>query len=594
MVERDKNHPSIIIWSLGNEAGNGYNFYQTYLWIKENDPTRPIQYEQAHMEWNTDIFCPMYAIPATLEKFAKDPNSDRPLILCEYSHAMGNSLGNFIDYWNLIRKYPLLQGGCIWDWVDQGIAQKDKDGNHFWAYGGDFGVDGTPSSGNFCINGLIYPDRTVKPMTEEMRKVYQNIWFSNFNPYKASVEVYNENFFVDLSNYDFFYEVKSNGKLIKRQKITINVEPQQSKKINIPELVKLLKNKNQQYSVVFEAIQKSTDRLIPAGWVVASEQFIVNDYPKAEIAKKLADPKFIDDDNNISISGKNFQININKAIGVISSYLYKNKEYIVNANGFRPFFWRAPLDNDYGAKLPEDLKDWENASYAELNAENFQLEEDKNALKISFTYIFKETQTQWDLTYTFFNNGIVHLNNNIDSKSELHLIPRIGLRAQLNNDLVNVKYYGRGPWENYIDRKTSAFIDVYKSSVSELSTKYILPQENGHRADVEWLELTDKKARGIKIVADNKIEFNASNYLLEDLSGGETLHKDAAVGQAPRNKHINDYKAKDLVDLFIDYKMMGVGGNNSWTKLNSIPMQHYRITPQQTPVSYGFYVIPIN
>ena len=213
MVERDKNHPSIITWSLGNEAGNGYCFYETYLWLKQRDPSRPVQYERAEHEWNTDIVCPMYISPKGIEAYALNPKSHRPLILCEYAHAMGNSLGNFQDYWDIIEKYDLLQGGCIWDWVDQGLEKTNEKGEKFWAYGGDYGDTGTPSDGDFCINGIVYPDRKIKPQTIEMGKVYQNIKFKNFDRTKGTIDVQNEFFFTDLDKYDFAYAVKGNGKV---------------------------------------------------------------------------------------------------------------------------------------------------------------------------------------------------------------------------------------------------------------------------------------------------------------------------------------------------------------------------------------------
>ena len=227
MVERDKNHPSIITWSLGNEAGNGYCFYETYLWLKQRDPSRPVQYERAEHEWNTDIVCPMYISPKGIEAYALNPKSHRPLILCEYAHAMGNSLGNFQDYWDIIEKYDLLQGGCIWDWVDQGLEKTNEKGEKFWAYGGDYGDTGTPSDGDFCINGIVYPDRKIKPQTIEMGKVYQNIKFKNFDRTKGTIDVQNEFFFTDLDKYDFAYAVKGNGKVLKTGKFTVSLRPRQ-------------------------------------------------------------------------------------------------------------------------------------------------------------------------------------------------------------------------------------------------------------------------------------------------------------------------------------------------------------------------------
>ena len=590
MVERDKNHPSVVTWSLGNEAGNGYNFYETYLWIKSRDTSRPVQYERAGLEFNTDIYCPMYALPQSIERYAKNPQSDRPLILCEYAHTMGNSLGNFTEYWDLIREYPLLQGGCIWDWVDQGLAEKDADGNPYWTYGGDYGENGTPSDGNFCINGVVNPDRTIKPHTEEMRKVYQNIWFKNFDPTNGSVDIYNENFFIDLSQYNISYTIKSNGKVLSSGAINANVEPQKILNVSIPNYARFA-NSNNQLSVVFEVKQKADTRYIPAGWVVAEDQFIVNEYPELNLSNNLKPASIKESDNEVVVSGSNFNAVFDKVSGLMTSYKYRNTEYVNNGFGLRPFFWRAPIDNDYGANFPRKLRDWHTASYQDLKAENFKVENGASTT-ISYSYSYPDANSSAHVKYTIYNDGTISVENTLDaSKAEMDFIPRIGMRMQLPASVVNAEYYGRGPWENYSDRKTSTFIDRYQSPIADMVTKYILPQENGHHTDASWLALTERSGRGLLFVADDTFEFNASNYLLETISNGETLNNSSAVGDAPRNKHLNDYKPSQLVDLFIDYKMMGVGGNNSW---GAIPMDDYLIKPSSTPVTYRFTIIPIS
>ena len=588
MVERDKNHACVVTWSLGNEAGNGYNFYETYKWIKNRDTSRPVQYERAELEWNTDIFCPMYDNPDEIEKYAQNPASDRPLILCEYAHAMGNSLGNFTEYWDIIRKYPLLQGGCIWDWVDQGLVKTNDKGEKYWAYGGDFGPAGTPSAGDFCINGVVFPDRTVKPHSEEMRKVYQNVWFKNFDATNGSVDIYNENFFIDLSQYTVSYTVKTNGKTLSSGNINVNAQPQQTQKISIPGFAALTKN-NQPLSVVFEVKQKETTRLIPSGWIVARDQFLVNNYPALNLSNlKAADVQ--ENGNLVTVSGQNFKAIFDKNSGVMTSYKVNGTEYVNSGFGLRPFFWRAPIDNDYGARLPKRLNAWKDASYQDLKAENFQVAKG-DATTISCTYSYPQTKAVQTVTYTVYNNGTVRVENSFDaSKSETELIPRIGMRMQLPIKVVNAEYYGRGPWGNYEDRKTSTFVDRYTSPIGEMVTKYVLPQENTHHTDAKWLAVSQKSGNGLLFVADDVFQFNVSNYLLETVSNGESMNNDAAVGDAPRNKHINDYKPSDKVDLFIDYRMQGVGGNNSWGKL---PLEQYLIRPASTQVKYGFTIVPI-
>ena len=596
MVERDKNHPSVVTWSLGNEAGNGINFYETYLWIKGRDTSRPVQYERAELEFNTDIYCPMYLLPSGMEQYARNPNSDRPLIQCEYAHTMGNSLGNFTEYWDLIRKYPLLQGGCIWDWVDQGLLEKDENGTDYWTWGGDYGEKGTPSAGNFCINGVIFPDRTVKPHTEEMRKVYQNVWFKNLDSANATVDIYNENFFIDLSQYDIAYTIKSNGKVLSSGMMNENVAAQETKTVTVPNFAKVA-NTSAQLSVVFEVKQKEETRYIPKGWVVAQDQFIVNNYPSLQLSSKMRPANFKEGDNEIVVNGKGFKAVFDKTTGVMTSYKYKNTEYVNEGFGLRPFFWRAPLDNDYGAGLPKKLEAWKTASYQDLSEDNtvegIAVVSNDETTAITAKYVYPESKSTWEVTYIIYNNGTIRVDNTFDaSESDTELIPRIGMRMQLPASVVNAEYYGRGPWGNYSDRKTSTFIDRYQSPIAEMVTKYVAPQENAHHTDAQWLALTQKSGRGLLFVADDKFEFNASNYLLETISNGETLNNNAPVGTAPINKHINAHKPSQLVDLFIDHSMMGVGGNNSWGQL---PMEDYLIRPaKNTPVTYSFTIIPIN
>lgn len=591
MVERDKNHPSVVTWSLGNEAGNGYNFYETYLWTKKRDTTRPVQYERAVLEFNTDIFCPMYALPETIVEYAKNPKADRPLILCEYAHTMGNSLGNFTEYWDNIRKYPLLQGGCIWDWVDQGLVEKDEDGTKYWTWGGDYGEKGTPSAGNFCINGVVFPDRTVKPHTEEMRKVYQNVWFKNFDATNGTVDVYNENFFIDLSQYNISYTIKSNGRSLASGMINTNVAPQETKTVSVDNFSKVA-NTSAQLSVEFEVRQKQETRYIPAGWVVARDQFLVNNYPALQLSNKMKPATLKEGDNQIEVNGRRFKAIFDKTTGVMTSYKYRNTEYVNDGFGLRPFFWRAPIDNDYGARLPQRLKDWQTASYQDLNVDDISVVSNKETTAITAKYVYPASNSTWQVTYTIYNDGTIRVDNTFDaSQSETELIPRIGMRMQLPASVVNAEYYGRGPWGNYSDRKTSTFVDRYQSPISEMVTKYVTPQENDHHTDTKWLALTQKSGRGLLFVADDNFEFNASNYLLETISNGETLNNNAPVGTAPINKHINDYKPSQLVDLFIDHSMQGVGGNNSWGRL---PMDDYLVKPANTPVTYSFTIIPIN
>lgn len=585
LYERDKNHPSVIIWSLGNEAGNGICFYMTYRWLREQDVSRPIQYEQAWMQWNTDIFCPMYHTPVQIEAYANDPKADRPLILCEYAHAMGNSLGNFQDYWDIIHKYPILQGGCIWDWVDQGLSEHTEEGKKYWTYGGDYGGAGTPSDGIFCVNGLVYPDRTVKPATEEMRKVYQNVRFLNFDPSKATVDVYNDFAFTNLNKYDFGYTVKGNGKVVCKGTFVVDAEPYRTKKVQLADIPSSAPSAID-YQIIFEAKIRNEEPFLPVGYVIAADQMAVNAYQKEKVAF-MAPAKITEDAGRINVSGKNFKAVVDKASGILISYKYKGKEYILSERGPRPSFWRAPLDNDFGFKNFNVLKEWKGISEQMPAVKDIRVDEAVGT--ISCVYTYERPSVEWKTVYKLFDNGVIKVSNDIvTGNADSPLIPRVGLRMQLPVEFDKLTYYGRGPWENYCDRKTSCFIDRYVFKVSDLYENYIRPQENGHRTDVYWFALESKKGPGLLVVADNTLEMNVSNYPMEMLDSGDGRDDGRARLEQPKQRHMYNAVPQKLVDLFIDYKMTGVGGDNAW---GLMPHEKYRVKAGMR-VSYGFTFIP--
>ena len=591
MYERDKNHPSVIIWSLGNEAGNGYNFYQTYLTLKEKD-SRPVQYEQAHLEWNTDINCPMYARIDNIERYAKNPNSDRPLILCEYAHAMGNSLGNFQEYWDVIEKYPLLQGGCIWDWVDQGFVEKTKDGRRYWTYGGDYGKIGTPSDANFCINGIVYPDRSIKPMTIEMGKVYQNIKFINFQRDKKSIDLRNDFSFTNLDKYNYQYTIHQAGKQIYKGSFTASALPGETTTVSLQGIPSSAPSEGD-VQVEFYAQIKTEEPFLPKGTVIAKEQCEV--YPYAKTAAKFEGKAVTEQksDNQIVLSGNRFKVAFDKQSGLMTSYQWNGMEYLVNQFGPKPNFWRAPLDNDYGANLGRKLQEWHTNSNAELKAKNLKVDTDNpNYTEVTATYIYQNTNTEWKINYQIQNNGIIKVTNYfVCNDEDAPIIPRIGLRMQVTNQLNQLTYFGRGPEENYIDRNTSQFIGEYSRPLKDMYEAYVRPQENEHRTDVRWLALTKQAGNGLLIIADDKIEFNASNYLLEDLDGGDYIDRGAPISKNTNNRHLTDPQPQKLVDLFIDYQMMGIGGDNSW---GALPLSQYQIYPgRDKAIEYSFTIVPI-
>lgn len=593
MYERDKNHPCVITWSLGNESGNGYNFYQSYLALKKADKSRPVQYERAELEWNTDIFCPMYATPHQIEQYAKNPNMTRPLILCEYAHAMGNSLGNFQEYWDLIHKYPLLQGGCIWDWVDQGFAAYTADKRKYWTYGGDYGATGTPSDGDFCINGVVYPDRSLKPQTDEMSKVYQNIHFTDFNRDTKKVKIYNDFSFTNLNKYDFFYTVKVNGKVTYNGKISgISALPGETAESAALQGIPATAPKTGDVRINFYAKVRTAEPFLPAGTVIARDQHYIHTFQKPE-ANLKGGAEVTDNGDNLLIKGKSFSAKMNKNTGILTSYVYRGTEYILDGNGPRPFFWRAPTDNDYGANLPKRTAAWKEISYSQLKAEDVKVENGKDVTSISLKYQFASTKATWEVEYKIYNNGIIKVNNHFEADAEEPvMIPRVGMRMQMPYSISTLTYYGRGPLENYRDRRTSQFFGQYSLPIKDMYEAYVRPQENEHRTDVYWCALTGKSQRGLLFIADKTFEMNASNYPLETFDSGMDIHNGAPRTPETDHRHLTDPKAEKLVDLFIDYRMMGVGGDNSW---GATAHEKYLIRPgKKNAVSYGFTIAPIN
>ena len=589
MYERDKNHPCVVTWSLGNEAGNGSNFYKTYLWLKSKD-NRPVQFERAGLEWNTDIFCPMYDTIENMIKYANNPESSRPLIQCEYAHAMGNSLGNFQDYWDAIEKYPLLQGGCIWDWVDQGFLEKDKNGKAYWTYGGDYGKIGTPSDGDFCINGVVYPNRTVKPQTEEMRKVYQNIKFINFDAKKQTIDVRNNFFFTNLDKYDFSYTVTANGKVVSSENFTLSLTPQETKVVQLKNLPSTEAGPIE-YHVLFEAKIRNAEPFLPVGYVIAHEQCSINPL-QMEKAGKMDTAQLKETATQAILSGPNFKAVFDKTTGMLTSYIYNKVEYIHNGQGLHPNFWRAPIDNDYGAGLGRKLKVWRNVSEKTPEVSGFSASQEDGSTNVSCTYNYPEVNGSWKVNYTIFSNGIIKVSNEFiakDKTGKLPMIPRVGLRMQITVVLGKLTYFGRGPWENYQDRFTGAFNGEYNFKVSDLYEPYVRPQENNHRTDVRWFTLTNKSGAGILFISDKTFEINASNYPIETFDSGDDIYNAQPITETTNHRHCNDPKPEELVDVCIDYRMMGLGGDNSW---GALPHKQYQIHADQTPIKYGFTIVP--
>ncbi len=765
LVERDKNHPSVIIWSMGNEAGDGENFTVCYNWIHDRDDSRPVHYERAGLGTNTDIYCPMYASIGSLERYAQKPQ-EKPLILCEYAHAMGNSVGNLQDYWNVIEKYNQLQGGSIWDWVDQGLLKKDENGVEYFAYGGDYGPEDIPSDGNFCANGLISADRTPHPSLAEVKKVYQYIKVKPVNVLNGIIEVRNSYDFINLSFVDLHWELVGDSKIVQDGVIeNLYVDPQQRINLTLP-ITDFQYLRGAEYFLNLHFITNKAFSLIPEDYKIASEQIVI---PSERITELFLTDNFSvlnieESKSTVDIITHNFQIAFDKVLGTISSYKFYGEELM--PDGPKPNFWRAPTDNDFGNGMEKRCEMWKKAS-KQQEVEKFSVKQiGKDEVQIEIIKKYDEAKAKNVTTYRVFGNGDIEVTNHLipDPKKErnreyfvdfedgygtvlnftkeepimielpdpgeiestsftietmlkvtdfskknalwvndlwapgkLHLefrngklcfflygsdyqyfdypfetgkyyriaivydsenkfvnlfvnkkmveskefgsavpidlsgksyvggyehenrfflgnvdyfivwttaldgvkrgiisgdeedllflywlyemeknvihnsteknhatlvekdlempeLPRYGMNMEIPGQYSNLSWYGRGPFENYWDRNTAAFVGVYNSTVEEQYFPYIRPQENGYKTDTRWVALQDSTGKGLMFVGEPLISFSALNYSIDDLDQGTRQNY----------KHTNDLTPHDRIYLNIDYKQTGVGGDNSW------------------------------
>ncbi len=597
MVERDKNHPSVIIWSMGNEAGDGHNFLNGYKWIKGRDVTRPVQYERAEDQTNaperhTDIWCPMYAPIEYIENYAKDPTKDRPLIMCEYAHAMGNSTGNLQDYWDVIEKYPKLQGAFVWDWVDQGLLKTNENGEKYWAYGGDFGEPGMPSDGNFCINGLVWPDRSPHPGLSEVNKVYQYVGFEPIDLAKGLIRITNKYDFTNLSEFNFDWEVVSDGNVLQSGKIPVpDLKPKDGINFMIP-VSEIEPVPGAEYFLNLRFSRSEEWNYVPENHVYAAAQYKLpfeeSKVPFKQDGLAILQTKMTD--KKYEVNGENLKIVFDLGAGKLESYNYKGKELLLK--GPEPDFWRPPTDNDYGYNMDRLLGIWKKAGERAVVTKANISQPETGKVIVTFNYDIPDTDGKkiagYASSFTVYGSGDVVVKNQFSKISEkIPEIPRMGMQMQLPEEFTNLTWLGRGPQENYTDRKSSAEVGLYESSVTDQYTPYIRPQENGYKTDTRWLTLTDDNGTGILVSGDPVICFSALNNVHDDFESPGKLsqyRKDASTA----NTHTIDVKPRDLVNLNVDLGQMGVGGDNSWGA---------RIHPQYrflgNKYEYSFRIKPI-
>ena len=632
MYERNKNYPSVTFWSLGNEAGNGYNFYQTYLYLKDkeiNSMNRPVNYERALWEWNTDMYVPQYPSAEWLEEIGRK-GSDRPVAPSEYSHAMGNSSGNLWDQWKAIYKYPNLQGGFIWDWVDQGILEKDKNGREYYTYGGDYGVN-APSDGNFLCNGIVNPDRTPHPAMAEVKYAHQNIGFEAIDLANGLFRVTNRFYFTNLKKYMVHYSVTANNKVVRSGKVSLDIEPQASKEFTVP-VGNLKPQAGTEYFVNFNVTTVEKEPLIPIGHEIACDQFrLPIENPKKTF--KTSGPKLTVSTNGDNLSASSSKVNFvfNRKTGIVTSYKVDGTEYFSEGFGIQPNFWRAPTDNDYGNGMPKRLQVWKESS-KNFNVTDATVTMDGNNAEVNVNYLLPAGNL-YIVNYTIYPSGAVNVaarftSTDMDAAqtevseatrtatftpgrdaarkeaSKLN-VPRIGVRFRLPASMNQVEYFGRGPAENYLDRNAGSMIGLYKSTAEELYFPYVRPQENGHHTDTRWVSLSTGK-KGLLIQADNTIGFNALRNSIEDFDDEEATglsrqwsnftpeqvanHDEAAAKNVLRRQHhINDITPRDFVEVCVDLKQQGVAGYDSW---GSRPEPAYTL-PANREYNWGFTLIPL-
>ena len=579
-----KNHPSIIVWSLGNEAGYGPNFEKAYDWVKAYDTTRPCQYERAELDGKTDIFCPMYMGYEDSENYSKGISTNykgkqvegksgaKPLIQCEYAHAMGNSMGGFKEYWDLIRKYPVYQGGYIWDFVDQGMRDKSRiTGKEIFTFGGDYGRY-PATDHNFNCNGIIAPDRRLNPHAYEVRYYYQNVWIEDKGLKEGKVEIYNENFFKTIDDLELEWFVggasgkhhHNNGNRPEGMtfghggKVDVNgIAPQQRKVITIDALKQVAEkvlghHGDQEIFVIFQFKTREAQPLIEKGQVVARQQFILNPYQFPEIKAEEAKVQKEETESYVKMDAAGTTLTVGKWSGWIDYIDVDGEPMLVDRESVTPEFWRAPTDNDYGAALQQKFGLWKNPQMKLKD-----IEVDDNQVEAKFE--MPDVKAELTMTYTLTEDGeiIVRQQLKTDKEAKISQMFRYGMQLQMPKKFDVVKYYGRGPVENYCDRNSSEFIGVYNNKVADEYFNYIRPQESGNHTDIRWFRVIDKEGKGLEFYSNAPMEASALNYLTSDLDDGPV--KDKKI-----DRHSGDLIERPLTQVHIQQRQTGLGCVNSW------------------------------
>ena len=573
MVERDKNHPSVILWSMGNESSDGEVYGEMYEWIHQRDKTRFVQLEQGYSGPHTDISCPMYPPINEFRAWAERTDAKKPYIMCEFAHAMGNSTGNLREFFDIMEGHPHMQGGFIWDWVDQGIDAVGENGKHYWAYGGDFGATMYHHDENFCCNGLVSPDRTPHPGLMEVKKVYQDIEFELID---GGVRIYNNFNFTDLAKYSFRYILKREGVIVHQETLP-SVQCAAGESVDVLFAYPAIDN-SAEYTLEFEATCMMPN-LLKSGALqsvkVATEQFVLTpyDFTKSEPEGVITIER--GDDWIMAFAG-NKAVLFDTESGELLSYVSNRRDIMKQLPEL--YFWRAMTDNDWGAGFQRTADVWRTNNNKSVSA---TVEEYADRLVVRGEFYIENAPSYYTQTYTFRADGSLKVEVAWRKGSEeLPEIPRFGMRMILPADYKRFTYYGRGPWENYADRCESSFLGRYEQSTDDQLFPYVRPQESGNKSDVRWLELMGSEGRGIRIEGLQPLNVSAMPYRAEDLDPGV---------ESKKQMHYSDVVPRDEVVLHVDLAQRGLGGDTSW---GATPREQYCLTEDE--YSYGYIIYPIN
>lgn len=568
-VQYLRNHPSIIIWSTGNESGDGENFGFAYDAVKALDKTRPVQYERAGMKY-TDIYCRMYRQPWELLKYVEEGH-DKPFILCEYAHAMGNSLGGFEEYWGLFRKYPSLQGGFIWDFVDQGLRKYDSSGRMYYAYAGDYNRYDYKADNNFCNNGLVSPDRQLNPHAKEVAYQHQNIWTAFKGGKNIALEIYNEHFFIDLSRYDLRWEVSVDGKAVRTGTMSLPaIKPLERRTITIEGYTLPAVDTSKTLTLQVYYTLREEDGLLRAGEQVAYQQFVLQEgtwsLPKpkqVETALRVED----NDTRYLLVRGASMQVDIDRKTGFITRYKANGRDLLAEGRDLRPNFWRAATDNDMGAGLQQVYKLWRNPEMKLLSLKTKSRKADE--VTIVAEVELTQLEAKMTLEYLISADGSIRYKQAMHAKSGAKMpgLFRYGLRLAMPTQYDRVEYFGYGPDENYVDRTTSQLIGTYSAKVSDLYYPYVRPQENGARAGLRYYRVLDAGGRGLELRAAYPLQASALEYSVEELDGFPYKSQ----------RHGTIVSKAGFTDVLVDRYHLGLGCYNSW---GALPQTKYQLPYQ--------------